>query len=693
MLTLSHTRASPSWLVVLALGMAGCAPSKDERVHPDDTGTPDVVGNTDTPGHTDPAAHSDTAPDTDAVGDTDGPRLAPLPTPTSWGPGFLPITGAIVASGGLTPHPGTPGTGDGLIPPQPMVAFAADLNEDGVDEIIVSTGGRDPGHVPQVRIYRDTGGAVVAAGAAIHEAVGTRSHLLLGGLDVDDDGHVDLLTEHWRELVAFGRGNGSFLAPWGIDTSLPGAWGVAGGMTLDDLDGDGWLDLVVGGRDCQHTLVAAQRTGSRTWTWRPDWLEDVAPFARVEALTTWRTAQGQHLIGVTGASCDLHEPWPGFFEVHRTGTTTRLVATDLNPDPASWTQDPALFGRPTFSQAMPMGMHPTDVDGDGDVDLWLTLGVSWMVPFLDVGAARYQDAATRIAVPLEPVGATVHHVPWGMASIDLDLDGQPDLLTAIGDDDTSFQRLTGAATRNLAWWHGRTWQYEEVGAELGLTHTGSFHALGVADLDRDGDADPFFGGFGVPPVLYRNAIDTGHHGLSLRLHGTTSNHLGIGAVVEVHAAGLPMRTHQVTLGGSPGTLSDPLVFAGAGANTSVDRVVVHWPSGTTQAWEHLPTGALHTLEEAPTITVLPTGRHLPAGGTATATIRVTPRTLQGDVDPTATVEVLVSGDPGAVSMPVWTGEAWQVQVTPALLAGSSRVTVRVNGADLPIQPRLWWDAP
>jgi len=78
--------------------------------------------------------------------------------------------------------------------------------------------------------------------------------------------------------------------------------------------------------------------------------------------------------------------------------------------------------------------------------------------------------------------------------------------------------------------------YAETAAQAGLTALFVGRGLATADLDLDGDPDLIFTENNGPARLYRNGLSAGHW-LRVRLKGVTSNRDGIGAVVTVTASG------------------------------------------------------------------------------------------------------------------------------------------------------------
>jgi len=79
------------------------------------------------------------------------------------------------------------------------------------------------------------------------------------------------------------------------------------------------------------------------------------------------------------------------------------------------------------------------------------------------------------------------------------------------------------------------------------------------------------------PLLLRNDSRRGHW-LRIKTTGTRSNRDGFGARVEVKAGGLT-QTAEVRANSSFESAGDPRLHFGVGGATTVDTIVVHWPSG------------------------------------------------------------------------------------------------------------------
>jgi hypothetical protein len=102
-----------------------------------------------------------------------------------------------------------------------------------------------------------------------------------------------------------------------------------------------------------------------------------------------------------------------------------------------------------------------------------------------------------------------------------------------------------------------------------------------ADLDGDGDLDVVLTQIAGPPLVLRNDQKTGHHWLRVRLQQDGNNRDAVGAWVEVRAGAATMRL-QVMPTRSYLSQVEPTLTFGLGGGESVDALEVTWPDGTKQ---------------------------------------------------------------------------------------------------------------
>jgi hypothetical protein len=117
-----------------------------------------------------------------------------------------------------------------------------------------------------------------------------------------------------------------------------------------------------------------------------------------------------------------------------------------------------------------------------------------------------------------------------------------------------------------------------------------------ADYDNDGKVDAFLVNLGAKGTLLHNVSSNTGHWLAIKLQGTKSNRDGIGARVEVFAGANRWTQERVADSGYM-SQNDARLHFGLGAATSVDKVIVHWPSGREQTLERQEVDRVLTIEE------------------------------------------------------------------------------------------------
>ena len=117
----------------------------------------------------------------------------------------------------------------------------------------------------------------------------------------------------------------------------------------------------------------------------------------------------------------------------------------------------------------------------------------------------------------------------------------------------------------------------------------------TADFFNRGTEDLLITVLDGSPLLLRNESRRGHW-LRIKTIGTRSNRDGFGARVEVKAGGLT-QTAEVRANSSFESASDPRLHFGLGSATTVDSIVVHWPSGKVDTIGSQPADQELDIEE------------------------------------------------------------------------------------------------
>jgi hypothetical protein len=245
-----------------------------------------------------------------------------------------------------------------------------------------------------------------------------------------------------------------------------------------------------------------------------------------------------------------------------------------------------------------MGTDFGDYDGDGRLDLAVgnhEFESTSLFRNLGNGLFSYATTQSRIAA------STLAYVTFGLAWLDYDNDGWLDLAAANGHvvDNTALVRPGSSHAQPRLLFHNnrdRTFTDVSQGSGPGFAAQKVGRTLVVADIDNDGDPDMLITNNGQAVDLLRNEGDRQNNALLLRLVGTRSNRDGIGARVRL-TVGSATQVREVKAGSSYLGQNDTRLHFGLGNATSVDRLEIRWPSGTTENVSGIAANQIVTLTE------------------------------------------------------------------------------------------------
>jgi len=115
----------------------------------------------------------------------------------------------------------------------------------------------------------------------------------------------------------------------------------------------------------------------------------------------------------------------------------------------------------------------------------------------------------------------------------------------------------------------------------GLVVPGDAKALAVLDLDADGWPDFLVSRNNATALAWRNGGVMGRHSFRVRLQGPLGNPRAIGAAVTVELADGTRQTAETRAGGGYSSQSAPGVFFGYPDGNTPRRISIRWPDGTT----------------------------------------------------------------------------------------------------------------
>ena len=409
--------------------------------------------------------------------------------------------------------------------------------------------------------------------------------------DYDNDGHVDLfVTGYGRAILYHNRGDGTFedvTAKAGINVD---GWSISSAWL--DYDRDGCVDLFVGryvkfdpkyrayyaGDNYPGPLDYEGTTNRLYHNNCNGTFTDVTEKSGIGAFTG-RT------MGVTTGDFDgdgypdiyvANDRTENFLFHNKKDGTFEEIAVDAG----------VAYGQNGESTSA-MGPVLADIDGDGQLDLWVT-DAKYNRLMRNMGNKQFEDIGA--ASGISPI--TAQYVSWGTGIYDFDNDGWLDILAFHGGlihlvpEEHSVYRGMGNA------------KFTDVSRQAGPVFDAKTVARGACfgDYDNDGKIDAFLVNLGAPGTLFHNVSNSSGHWITIQLKGTKSNRDGIGARLGITAGGRKQIAERVA---GSGYLSqdDGRLHFGLGGATKVDKLTVHWPSGREQELENLAVDRILTVEE------------------------------------------------------------------------------------------------
>ncbi|MDT8370061.1 MAG: CRTAC1 family protein [Longimicrobiales bacterium] len=528
---------------------------------------------------------------------------------------FVHVTGAF----GEKWMPETIGSGGGFL----------DYDGDGLPDILLVNSTEWPGHETPDRdernpspahthLYRNLGDGTFAD---VSRATGIARHTEgvygMGAVfaDYDGDADTDIYLTALGENRLLRNDGGAFVRVPGAagatgaspDPDAPPAWSTAAAWL--DADRDGWLDLFVCNyvRWTPETDLFTTRDGVTKSYATPEHYPG-------ESCRMYRNREGIDFVDIT-AEAGVENPEGKSLGVVVTdldgdGWSDIFVANDMQPNFLYRNQgdgtfrDIALDAGVAFDEfgrtRAGMGVDVGDVTGRGDLSIAVgNFSHEPVALFTPVGGGVYQDLAgsARLA------RATLRPLTFGLAFLDVNLDGYLDLVLANGHIEPEIARISEDLSfpqRPRLFLNTGSGGFVDATRAAGEAFARPLVGRGIAfaDIDGDADLDLLLTANGGPPRLLRNDTPRDALGgaITLRLAGAPPNRDAVGARIRLFA-GTRIQHRQIRSGSSylSQSLRNPALF-GVGERAAADSIEVVWPDGAmTLARGPFATGTSVTL--------------------------------------------------------------------------------------------------
>jgi hypothetical protein len=473
--------------------------------------------------------------------------------------------------------------------------------------------------------------------------------MTMGGVaagDYDGDGWVDLyfvVGDTNSNRMYRNRQDGTFSLVF-PGTSVFGARGC--GPTFVDYDGDGWLDLFVGGvegtppqvfrnlgngtfddvsesteitrqSELEQNISAAfgdyDRDGDLDmvlahWGTRPTPAETLAYLWENDGDGTF---SGESIGPLPEGYFDTTFT-PNFADIDSDGWPDILLAADFGNSRVVLNNRDGTFRDATtdvISDENGMGAAVGDYDNDGDLDWFVTSifddattpGARWGLSgnrlYRNRGDGTFEDATDEAGVREGGWG-------WGACFADFNNDGFLDIFHVNGwgrlDVATGGFFLDVAAPfhfdRSRLFLANGDGTFTERSAALGIDDTGQGRGVVCFDYDRDGDIDLLVANNGGAPRLFRNEGGNRMSFLQVKLRGRAPNSEAIGGRVYV-TEGDRTQLREIRNGSNFESQDPAVAHFGLGTASSVAQVRVIWPDGQTSLLQDVPADQFLVVDE------------------------------------------------------------------------------------------------
>jgi hypothetical protein len=421
--------------------------------------------------------------------------------------------------------------GDATDDPLVAIGFSqgvawGDYDDDGLMDIYLSRNGEN-------KLLRNTGGGIFsdATTSPLNDAGVSKG---VAWADYDNDGDVDLYMANGGTANQLFRNDDPGFTAVGQMTDA----GYGKGFAWGEYDNDGHVDLYLTNWDETNRLYRNQGDGS---------FSDVTSAPLNDAGSSSMAVWGDY----------DNDGYPDLYLVNSNFQANKLFH---NEGDGSFSDATAgALGNADYSTSAAWG----DYDNDGYLDLYLVNNGQANKLFHNQGNGTFTDVTTGELVS----SGYDFSAEW----VDYDCDGDLDLYITASYCCNRLLRNDGGGTF-----------VDATTGPLGDYQTYSL-SQAWADYDNDGDQDLLVANSGSwdDGKLFENKLGSNNSWLKIDLEGIVSNRSAIGARVRVVIAG-QSQIREIRSGSNYCSQNSLIAHFGLGSVTTVDSIIINWPSGIYQ---------------------------------------------------------------------------------------------------------------
>ena len=215
--------------------------------------------------------------------------------------------------------------------------------------------------------------------------------------------------------------------------------------------------------------------------------------------------------------------------------------------------------------------------------------------YRNLGKGEFSD----VTWPAKLAQPTYLNVGWGTGFVDFSNSGWLDLFIANGHVYPQMDQAADGARyvepMQLFRNQGAS-TFQDISKVFAGIPDASRRGAAFGDLNNDGNMDIVVVNIDGPPLILLNQGGNHNHRILLRLIGSKSNKMAIGAKVTVTAGSLVQKA-EVRAGGSYLSSNDPRLHFGLGTEANVREIAISWPSGSREVLHDVPADFIFTVAE------------------------------------------------------------------------------------------------